>query len=61
MRSRLQKAIDYIRGYCDKHWDCDDCKLKDKSNGFCILANSSPYNWDFVLKRMNDEEENKGV
>lgn len=44
MKSRIDKAIEYIRGYCDKHTDCEKCRLHDDEVG-CFLHNSIPAEW----------------
>ena len=31
MKSKLDKAIEYIRGYCQKHTDCDKCQFYDSA------------------------------
>ena len=37
MKSKLEKAMEYIRGYCIKHSSCEDCKLNsDELDGCCI-------------------------
>lgn len=46
MKSRLEKAIEYIKGYCNKHVDCDKCKLKVIETGFCKLEDKVPCDWD---------------
>lgn len=47
MKPRLQKSIEYIKGYCDKHDSCSFCKLQDKNTGECILQKTIPSDWQF--------------
>lgn len=46
MRSRLQKAIDYIKGYCDKHDSCYTCRLQNKEDAACMLKSTYPGEWE---------------
>lgn len=43
--NRLEKAINYIRGYCNKHTNCKDCQLVNFDNGFCLLDKECPSDW----------------
>ena len=45
MKSRLQKSIEYIKGYCDKHDSCSSCRLQDKDG--CKLKNTTPCEWEY--------------
>lgn len=46
MKTKLEKAIEYIIGYCEKHPKCKDgCKLRD-DYGDCLFWNAnSPVDW----------------
>lgn len=50
MKSRLEKAMEYIQGYCDKHANCEKCKLKVQETGFCRLESNLPTDWDISIK-----------
>ena len=42
-KSKMEKAFDTLRGYCDKHWYCEDgCKLYDKKHGCCVFRTDNP-------------------
>ena len=45
MKTRLDKSIEYIRGYCLKHYRCDECKLYNDMKGHCSLK-ELPLNWE---------------
>lgn len=47
MKTRLQKSIEYIRGYCDKHNDCTKCKLHDGENEWCGIRDKVPADWKY--------------
>ena len=57
----LDAAIDYIKGYCDKHPNCNErCRLYDTEDGCCMFFDGSagtPCDWGELPKR---EEENGG-
>jgi len=44
MKTRLDKSIEYIRGYCLKHFCCEECKLNNDMEGQCSLKDL-PVNW----------------
>ena len=51
MKSRIDKAIEYIRGYCQKHDNCDGCKLECNKSG-CDFRNwSIPADWETPSER----------
>ena len=54
----IKKALEYIKGYCNKHYDCDSCKLADKIEQ-CFLRNQNepPADWD-IDKMLGKEKEN---
>lgn len=47
MKTRLQKSIEYIKGYCDKHDDCKKCKLRDSEAGGCGIRDKAPTDWKY--------------
>lgn len=47
MKTRLQKSIEYIKGYCDKHDDCRKCKLHDSKNERCGIIDKIPVDWKY--------------
>ena len=55
--NNIKKALEYIKGYCNKHYDCDSCKLADK-NECCFLReqNEPPADWD-INKILEKEKE----
>lgn len=55
----IEKALEYIKGYCNKHYYCDSCKLARKNN-VCFLRNQDkpPAYWD-VDKMLRKESERK--
>lgn len=54
MKSKLDKSIEYIRGYCLKHSCCEECKLNNDMEGHCSLKDL-PLNW-----KTPQETEQKG-
>lgn len=58
MKSKLDKAIEYIRGYCSKHGSCLDCKLNDDSKQDCILSKTIPCDWETQKERQDHEKNN---
>ena len=55
MKSRLEKAIEYIHGYCNKHDKCENCKLITHETGYCQLANKMPCDWNVNIKESDRE------
>ena len=53
MKSKIEKAVLYIKGFCEKHYGCEKCKLYDKENSVCMLRSDVPCCWDFLDK--NDD------
>lgn len=47
MKTRLQKSIEYIKGYCDKHDDCEKCKLHDSETAWCGIRDKVPADWKY--------------
>lgn len=54
MKTRLQKSIEYIKGYCDKHDNCKDCKLYDSEAEWCGIANKAPVDWKYKAESEAD-------
>lgn len=51
---RIEKAIKYIKGYCDKNPTCDKCKLYNKEEDCCQLKEELPCEWKITwLNRDN--------
>ena len=49
MNKKLEKAIKYISGYCNKHDKCENCPLQGKDG--CVLTEvHPPCDWDNILK-----------
>ena len=46
MKTRLEKAIEYIRGFCNKHDECEKCRLQDKETQICRLKDAIPCEWE---------------
>lgn len=44
MKTRIEKAIEYIKGYCDKHSSCEKCRLYSDDNK-CIVQDI-PCDWE---------------
>lgn len=49
MKTRLDKSIEYIRGYCSKHCLCGECKLHNGIKG-CLLKDL-PLNWETLQEK----------
>lgn len=43
MKSKIEKAIDYIAGYCNKHSSCEECPLT--SDDGCKLRTTCIPEW----------------
>ena len=54
MKTRLQKSIEYIASYCDKH-TCEKCKIKTDENEWCFLRNNPPCDWIELIQRKAKE------
>lgn len=44
MKSKLQRAYDYMVGYCMKQANCERCRFFDEDSGECALT-PVPANW----------------
>ena len=56
MKSRLEKAIEYIKGYCNKHDNCKNCKLIINETGYCILENKVPCDWNVNIEESGSSD-----
>ena len=56
MKSRLEKAMEYIQGYCNKHSTCDDCKLATQEAGHCRLECKIPCDWNVNIKESDSSD-----
>ena len=46
MKTKLEKAIEYIVAYCEKHPRCNDgCKLRDDDGDCLFWKAESPIDW----------------
>ena len=56
MRTRLEKAIDYIGGYCRKHYTCDLCPLHTEDG--CKLNDRDVVDWgsDYLHEEAKEEK-----
>lgn len=60
MKTRLDKSIEYIRGYCGKHFCCEECKLNNDMKGHCSLKDL-PLNWKTLQeKKQNGRADMRG-
>ena len=50
MKTRLEKAIEYLSNYCDK-CSCRECRLSGKGQEACLFE-SSPVAWSERFKEM---------
>ena len=50
MRTKLDKSIEYIRGYCLKHFNCEECKLNNSMIEHCSLKDL-PCNWQTISEK----------
>ena len=50
MKTRLDKSIEYIRGYCLKHLCCEECKLNNDMEEHCSLKDL-PLNWETLQEK----------
>lgn len=51
----IEKALEYIKGYCNKHIDCDTCKLGDR-DCICVLRNQEEPPADWNVNKMLGKE-----
>ena len=54
-KSRLEKAMEYIQGYCNKHDNCKNCKLTMQETGYCRLENKVPCDWNVNIKESEEK------
>lgn len=50
MKTRLDKSIEYIRGYCLKHFCCEECKLYNDMEGYCSMKDV-PLDWETLQEK----------
>ena len=55
MKTRLQKSIEYIKGYCDKHDSCDFCRLQEKDTKMCMFKDLIPAEWEYKADRSKND------
>lgn len=55
MKSKLEKSIEYIKGYCNKQVTCEKCILKSSGTGFCKLEDKFPCDWDIEKAGVSNE------
>ena len=48
MKTKLDKSIEYIKGYCSKHSCCEECRLNNDL--YCSLKDL-PVNWKTLQER----------
>ena len=53
----IKKALLTIKGYCEKHINCNKCQLSNE-NGYCFFSRDIPIEWDVdeILKRQRGEQ-----
>lgn len=56
MKSRIQRSIEYIAGYCNKHDRCENCPLQGE-DGCKLTSVYNPCDWNDVFKK--ESEDNK--
>lgn len=54
MKTRVDKAIAVIRGYCNKLASCDKCRYR-LPNGLCPFSHSVPCDWAMDQKAESEE------
>ena len=55
----IKKALLTIKGYCEKHVNCDKCQLNDEQ-GYCFFYRNEPCDWDveeMIKKRKGDSHD----
>ncbi len=57
--NNLEEAMKYIKGYCNKHTECEPfCKLFNPNTNQCFLADGSiPADWHIVMEGDESERE----
>lgn len=54
----IKKALQTIKGYCEKHTDCNRCLLQGSLH--CVIEEDIPADWDIeeiLNKRRGDSDE----
>lgn len=46
-KDRVDKAVEIIKGYCTKHFDCETCRFYEKEKCDCVISknNTPPCDW----------------
>lgn len=58
MKSKLEKSIEYIAGYCNKHDSCASCPLAGEEG--CILCNEYHCcDWPDALKKIQEQRKRR--
>ena len=54
----IKKALLTIKGYCEKHINCNKCQLSNE-NGYCFFSRDIPIEWDVdeILKRQRGDSD----
>ena len=56
----IKKALQTIKGYCEKHINCEKCLLRNAKN-YCLFESQDaiPYDWDVdeMLKRQRGDSD----
>lgn len=56
----VEMAIEYIKGYCNKHQNCDErCRLYDTEDGACMFYDAyagTPCDWDLPKRKEENGE-----
>ena len=55
MKTKVEKAIDTIKGFCGKHDTCDRCRYRTETDG-CMFREDIPYYWDSKTNNRGKEE-----
>ena len=53
-QSIIENALHRIKGYCEKHERCCDCRF-DASDG-CVIQKTIPCDWEIPVKGKNGDE-----
>lgn len=53
-KNRVEKAVDILTGYCDKHSDCSYCRFHNKQDLECLfLKGFAPCDWQRARSEEN--------
>lgn len=55
----IKKALQTIKGYCEKHLSCRSCPLSDYGQSICPVNEDIPADWDVdeMLKRQRGDSD----